>query len=1018
MSILNNSAVNSITHSTFVNQAKDTSTAFEVLKNAATPRAFHSFIGRPEPGRCYPNTRVDLLTALERWIGGPGICEDDSVDPADDMPTLEMRTGHQEMPDGPPFTSLRFPNLPIIWLTGGAGAGKSAVAQTFAERCEDLGHIVASFFFFSTDPTRNSANRLVATLAYQIARADPGVRAHIEAVVLQDPYIFDQDFKKQIVSLIINPVWRSTQVQDAEPRQRQCVIVIDGLDECTGGEVQAGIIRAISDALRAGSTDQQKALPYFLICGRPEEPIQRVFRSLNLQKVSTSINLSHDIHAHDDIRSFLKGMFAEIKQTHPRTDLIPASWPSDNTLSTLVSNSSGHFIYAETVVRHVSNNVRPVAALDNIVGLRALPQRVRESLAELDELYRHILLRALEKSGINTVRHVLGLVAFGGAEYHPDIIAKFYDLEDGALDTLLGTIPSLAFQAGEGRGKRIRFYHKSFSDFLLDKFRAAEFYIGYDGLWAYIWARSLDMASKSATIDEEIFQFVSNSVLRFHVSHDISAGTAMSGLESQDDLEGERIRQTMSEGIRVTSGLASLYDRLQTEKLLSQLEWQQFTNDSYYYTIDGTKSHSLLGMIQRRDFLAFINQFDGKNLDFKAKWTACCFNYWLQLSYHGRTSDQMSKQATAIMMDIIKDVLSLSSPTIPLLMARASDHHINYITDYFPLAPWWNGTFGKFFARYTSDRWPYSRDHSDFISANALERFLGDQEMGAYCLNGERFAKGCLFWMTYLTRNGGLFSHRTKRVLRNQYGRLLGKSAHQQRITFRWSRTKHPRKTNTRLYFHYIPQRFPTRELNEKISSNTWGYIKRKALFDADRPYAFFRKEQFSEGMEVDDVFEKEGARRQQFRFVLSRIPPMLAKASKSDAVAALRHRAFPPLARCFPELTRSVQQAIEEYAARHGYDSPYIDVGPRYTAGAAPQEESPSGNEFVIPTAAASGDVVAFCPPLVTSILACGQKRARPARFPPSGAHSPGVEICDDPGCETVITKEQRSLNCSSPDY
>lgn len=356
-------------------------------------------------------------------------------------------------------------------------------------------------FFFSTDPTRNQANRLVATLAYQIARADPCAREHVETTVHHDPHIFNQDFKKQIISLIVDPIQRSTETLDPKGRQRQCVIIIDGLDECTGGEAQAGIIRAIFDALRTASPDLRKQFPRFLICSRPEEPIKRVFRSPHLQNMYTSIDLSSDINADDDIRTFLDGKLAEIKATHPRADLIPASWPSNHDISILSYNSSGHFIYAQTVVRLVLKDARPVEAVKAIVELRALPQRVRESFAELDELYRHILLRALEKSSINIICLVLGFVILvpPPSRYHPDITAQFLAIEDGELDTLLSTISSLVYL---DPSHTISFYHKSIKDFLRDEHRAGQFYIEGGAIYAHVWARCIDMATRKAGLYE------------------------------------------------------------------------------------------------------------------------------------------------------------------------------------------------------------------------------------------------------------------------------------------------------------------------------------------------------------------------------------------------------------------------------------------------------------------------------------------------------------------------------------
>ncbi|KAF5328055.1 hypothetical protein D9619_013651 [Psilocybe cf. subviscida] len=124
MSMLNNASIHNITDSTFVVNTKDTSTeAFERLKDAATPSAFHSFVGRPQPARCYPNTRVDVLGALERWamrleteqINGPdsltppAVGKDGQVDTS--MVDLVQTAGDDERPWS--HKPLKLPNVPI-----------------------------------------------------------------------------------------------------------------------------------------------------------------------------------------------------------------------------------------------------------------------------------------------------------------------------------------------------------------------------------------------------------------------------------------------------------------------------------------------------------------------------------------------------------------------------------------------------------------------------------------------------------------------------------------------------------------------------------------------------------------------------------------------------------------------------------------------------------------------------------------------------------------------------------------
>ena len=62
----------------------------------------------------------------------------------------------------------------IMWVYGPAGAGKSAIAHTIAEMCEET-ILLASFFFSRNDPSRNTVKPLIATIAYQIILNFPDV---------------------------------------------------------------------------------------------------------------------------------------------------------------------------------------------------------------------------------------------------------------------------------------------------------------------------------------------------------------------------------------------------------------------------------------------------------------------------------------------------------------------------------------------------------------------------------------------------------------------------------------------------------------------------------------------------------------------------------------------------------------------------------------------------------------------------------------------------------------------------
>ena len=165
----------------------------------------------------------------------------------------------------------------IMWLYGPAGAGKSVIAQTIAEMCYAFGSLLASFFFSRSDPKRNNDRSLAASLAYQIALNIPQSRKLIERVVENDPAIFQQTFQAQFNALILEPLMQLSKTAIFHCIQVPYLIIVDGLDECNGPNVQCHILDTISKAL---SRSQYSVPLMFLISSRAERDINLAFASL------------------------------------------------------------------------------------------------------------------------------------------------------------------------------------------------------------------------------------------------------------------------------------------------------------------------------------------------------------------------------------------------------------------------------------------------------------------------------------------------------------------------------------------------------------------------------------------------------------------------------------------------------------------------------------------------------------------------------------------------------------------
>ncbi|KAF5327191.1 hypothetical protein D9619_004971 [Psilocybe cf. subviscida] len=420
---------------------------------SAAHTALHNSSARFDAPRCHRNTRTSYLDALERWMLG----------------------------DGDKYVGAR-----LIWLTGGAGAGKSAIMQSIVERCAQHALILGTFFFFRTDTSRNYAEVLIPTLAYQLARTFPAAMAIIEPVIQRDPLIFKASLQTQADELIVRPLLYliETGVIDTTSPLRR-VFVIDGLDECDDPKKQALIIHAVAAIL----SDNLGPI-CVLIASRPEVAISRAFQRENsLHSILATITLDDNDEASSDIRQYIEDSFLDILDTHPLRTHISLNWPSPDSVDELVRKSSGHFVYAATAMRFISSaDEHPARALQVVEGL--VPPREGNPFADLDALYLHILTSAKYSSQVlGILRHCI----LSELKNSHDYVALF--LSD--VQALVSLSPDNMAEM------QILLKHASLGDFLRDAKRSQAIYMSREEYTSVLLPRYFCLLGNSTVTQDQ-----------------------------------------------------------------------------------------------------------------------------------------------------------------------------------------------------------------------------------------------------------------------------------------------------------------------------------------------------------------------------------------------------------------------------------------------------------------------------------------------------------------------------------
>ncbi|KAJ2928120.1 hypothetical protein H1R20_g8980, partial [Candolleomyces eurysporus] len=199
-----------------------------LLKNVAC-NALHDSSARFDAPKCDEGTRVEVTDELMDWI--------------------QDREGPKR----------------LLCMTGAAGAGKSALQQTIAEKCSKSNTLGSAFFFSAGDPTRNNLVHIVPTIACQLGQRNTALRDAIGKAVEEDPLIFKKRLETQMDTLIVGPFQCVRASGGLDSSTFPHAILIDGLDECSGEDNQDELLSTIKNCLLDND------LPFrVFIASRPE----------------------------------------------------------------------------------------------------------------------------------------------------------------------------------------------------------------------------------------------------------------------------------------------------------------------------------------------------------------------------------------------------------------------------------------------------------------------------------------------------------------------------------------------------------------------------------------------------------------------------------------------------------------------------------------------------------------------------------------------------------------------------
>ena len=360
----------------------------------------------------------------------------------------------------------------VFWLNGLAGTGKSAIAQSIAERVFTDGRLGASFFCSRGVDDRSNLQLIFPTLAFQLAQRYPSFRSPLIRLLRSNPDIAHETLRAQIQRLIIQPLLSS---------KISTVIVIDALDECKDEESESAILLVLKKWVST------IPLVKFLITSRPEKHIMLGFRGPLLHNL-TRLFILHEVDPRtvdEDIRHFFKHKLSELARQCGGIE----GWPTDEQLNSLCRRASGFFVYAVATVNFLEHKFRSPS--DQLAIIMESPESTGhegrtelKAYVTLDSLYMSIFQEAFCNNDCEDdamVRSVLSALILVVNPLSPSAISTLMGFDHGVVLRLLGLVQSL-LALHEDINHPIQPFHKSFSDFLTDPARCIDnrFYLSPD----------------------------------------------------------------------------------------------------------------------------------------------------------------------------------------------------------------------------------------------------------------------------------------------------------------------------------------------------------------------------------------------------------------------------------------------------------------------------------------------------------------------------------------------------------
>ena len=389
--------------------------------------AYASGAGLNTTKKCLDGTRGEILQEIVDWIHDPDV------------------------------------NAPrIFWLHGQAGRGKSAIAHTIALWFKDVGGLGSCFCFARDRQTDRRHEKMLSTIARDLANRDPAFRRVLAKVIEEDNTLkTTPDVMQQWEKLLLEPLSKVS-----GGIVGKVVLVIDALDESGADSSRKHILSVLTSTETALLPSNFR----ILLTSRPLFDITHAVGNAQHVKV-VSLDDASAVFTERDIRLYVSNELGALEDIGNRE------------ISEITRRADGLFEWARLACEFVKPSTLGRTTEERFNELIRRASGVGATL--LDSMYRSILDNLMEKAGRTGFARFHSLMRQILETLEPlpmdalHLMRKCFPRKDDHFHVtiILGFMGSLLSGVTDCT-MPVRPLHASFYDFLTDQSRSGDYFVG------------------------------------------------------------------------------------------------------------------------------------------------------------------------------------------------------------------------------------------------------------------------------------------------------------------------------------------------------------------------------------------------------------------------------------------------------------------------------------------------------------------------------------------------------------